>query len=78
MRVAAFLLRHKYTSLTQLFGLPKIGEVSFGLQGVSLRSREHSYSGMETLVRIEVGCVAWQVENLDAIGSLGKPGFDWF
>jgi hypothetical protein len=29
------------------------------------------------LVRIEVGCVAWQVENLDAIGSLGKPGFDW-
>src|SRR6516162_1077029 len=33
--------------------------------------------GVQTLVRIEVGCVAWQVEDLDAIGSLGKPGFDW-
>src|SRR5262249_31555347 len=31
MRAAAFLLRHKYTSLTELFGLSKIGEVSFGL-----------------------------------------------
>ena len=34
MRAAAFLLRHKYASLTQLFGLPKIGEVSFGLQAI--------------------------------------------
>src|SRR5262245_12825890 len=34
MRAAAFLLRHKYASLTQLFGPPKIGEVSFGLQAI--------------------------------------------